>query len=418
MVEVVLVTWIIALGAILLLRRDILISTWREPYMGSPVVILESDDWGPGPTSHADALASLVRVLSEHRDSVGRPAVLTANIVLTIPNARVIKESKFGQYTRIPFDEVSPEIMAVLKKFIAEGKIVPQLHGLEHYNLNTLLELARKGDERIQSVLTEEGWTSWEILEPHLQRHYLDSNGSPPEETLESHNELVTESTKLFRRLFDHDSLSTMAPCSFWTDETEEAWKSLGIRYIQTEGYRLVGRYKEKQFRQDPKVIRFGSRNRIGQMFLARNVMYEPVLGKSLNASWKDVVRAFRQALPVIISTHRNNFTDDQITEEAFQGLGVLMSRIEENRPRIRYLSSPELGEYLENGIMYNRFFENEHSQLPDIKRCTLTEKIEAYIFRIWYRHNKIRLIAFFTGLIIPILIVIGITRLIIKLKS
>jgi hypothetical protein len=412
------ILWIAGILIIVIPRSSLLRSIWEEPYISTPVVIIESDDWGPGPISHQAALSDLIHVLENHRDSVGRPVVLTANMVLTIPNARVIKESKFTQYERIPLDKASPEIMTVLKKFIAEGKIVPQLHGLEHYNLNTLMEHAKKGDKRIQSILTEEGWTSWDTLEPHLQRHYHDRNGSAPEGSVEDHNELVTESTMLFRRLFHHDSLSTIAPCSVWNDETEKAWFDNGIRFIQTEGYRLIGSYSDAKVRKSPRIIRFGTKNDYDQTYLVRNVMYEPAIGRNAESCWGEIVSAFRQGLPAIISTHRFNFTDIQKSKKALKDLDSLLTRIDLTYPLRRYLSSPELGESLEKSSVYNRFIENGRSQWPELHMRSFPEKLEGFFFRLWYRHRKFRFVTICSGLLLPLFVILGMNRLFGKLHQ
>ena len=49
--------WVIVSGVISLLyaRREIL-AACREPVLRRPLLIIESDDWGPGPTDQAEAL--------------------------------------------------------------------------------------------------------------------------------------------------------------------------------------------------------------------------------------------------------------------------------------------------------------------------------------------------------------------------
>ena len=409
--------WIAGILAIVIFRSPLLYKTWKEPYLDVPVVVIESDDWGPGPSSHAKSLLSLVNVLENHHDSVNRPAVLTVNMILTIPDTTVIRETAFREYARISINQSSLEIMNVLKDSISRDLIVPQLHAIEHFNKDVLMNLARNGNKEICTALTRDGWSSWEALEPRLQRHYLDGNGLSSEEILAEHNEVVGKAAILFRDLFNHDTLSTIAPCSFWTDKTEKAWSSHGIRYIQTEGYRLIGSCNKERVYKDPKIIRFGSKNRYGQTYLVRNVMYEPVHGKNEEVCWEETVRSFRQALPAVISTHRYNYIDNEmLSRRSLNGLDDLLKRIDGNYPSRRYLASPELGECLSAGTINNPFSENGKSTWPGISFNSFPVKIEGFIFRLWYRHRKIRLIAMFTGSILPMIVVIGAIRLFRKL--
>lgn len=399
--------WIIITVLVMLFKKALLHSTWNEPYIAAPVVVIESDDWGPGTANHAEALTNIVRILKRHHDAAGRAAVFTANIVLSVPNTVSIRESDFKQYTRIPLDECSPEMTAVLGQYISQGLVVPQLHGLEHFNPDILMRLANNGNEAVRNLLVKNGWMSWEDLEICLQRHYLNRNDSFIGSITKKHSEVVKEAVLLFKRIFKEDSLSTAAPCYFWTDETEEAFRQNGIKYIQTEGYRYIGGFEKEQMRQDPKVIRFGTKNKLGQIYLVRNVMHEPAHGRTFEDCRRQLIRVFRQALPATICTHRYNYTDERFSQAAFKGLEDLLAQIERKYPERRYLSSPELGEFLEHGNIYNRFSENGRAKLPGIKMCSTTEKISAFLYRLWYRHKKIRLIALCTGLIAPVFVLI-----------
>ena len=59
-----LMLWLLVSGAMMFLyaRREI-IANWHEPVLRRPVLIIESDDWGPGPASQAGVLADISRLL-------------------------------------------------------------------------------------------------------------------------------------------------------------------------------------------------------------------------------------------------------------------------------------------------------------------------------------------------------------------
>jgi len=409
--------WLLCLGILILWKRELLHQTWQEPYLKEPVVIIESDDWGPGPDSHSEAFESLTRMLAKHRDYYDRPAVLTANIVLSVPKASAILSDNFKSYARTTLDEGFSNMLAVFKKAIHQGVLVPQLHGREHFHPDGLMRLAMGGRNEIMSRLAEDGWCDWESLESPLQAHYVDCSNLPSRNLSQNHqNDIVSDAVDIFNRTFDQESRSTVAPCFLWDDATEKAWKSNGIRYIQTSGYRCTGRDQNANYVQNPKIIRFGTKNKFEQIYLVRNVMYEPADGRTLNGCWHEVVNAFRQCLPAVISTHRYNFTnDDNMKRQALAGLDEIFNRIELNYQFRRYIASPELGEWLETGIIRNRFGGGEIRDLQGIQHAPIYQKIEGFLYRLWYRHAKIRLLVGFSGFILVFVFIIGVVRVLKK---
>ena len=66
-----------------------------EPVLKFPVLVIESDDWGPGPVHHAQRLERLRQILLRHRDSRGRPAVMTLGVILALPDTAAIRAAGF-----------------------------------------------------------------------------------------------------------------------------------------------------------------------------------------------------------------------------------------------------------------------------------------------------------------------------------
>ena len=88
------------LSLFVLLHYHTLWTLWREPVLKQPVLIIESDDWGPAPTSDVQVLERLIRFLSKHRDSTGQSAVMTLGVVLAIPDGARIRDNGLCQYHR------------------------------------------------------------------------------------------------------------------------------------------------------------------------------------------------------------------------------------------------------------------------------------------------------------------------------
>ncbi|OAI01090.1 hypothetical protein [Methylomonas methanica] len=394
--------WLACLAGLWLWKKSLFIATWREPYFADTPVLIESDDWGPGGDFHAERLTQLLSMLAQHKDSENRSAILTADMVLAVPDVAKIEAT--GQYHRRMLDKDFPAIFQALQQGIQQDTLVPQLHGMEHLNGKAFAELCQQRDPRLAIARASENWWDWEKLDSPLQGHYVDGRNLPTQAiSAADARSLVADAMHYFTNMFGYPSLSTVAPCYLWNDEIEQSWQQQNIIAIQTAGYRCTRRDETGHYFQDPPLIRVGNTNRFAQLYLVRNVMYEPVDGKNTPASaFSEAEIAYRQALPVSISTHRYNYTRSQEEcQQAIAGLDQLLRQIREKLPNIRFLASPELGECLQNKTdnIVNRF--NQH-QWPKIKLAATYRKTGAFLYRLYYRHRKLALIGYCTGLIIP----------------
>ncbi|MEI8574309.1 hypothetical protein U737_09010 [Methylomonas sp. LW13] len=394
--------WLACLTGLWLWKKPLFIATWREPYFADTPVLIESDDWGPGGDFHAARLTDLLSMLAQHKDAVNRSAILTADMVLAVPDLAKIEST--GQYHRRMLDKDFPAIFAALQQGIQQDTLVPQLHGMEHLNGKAFAELCRQQDPRLATARATKDWWDWEKLDSPLQGHYVDGRNLPTQaiDAAEA-NSLVANAMQCFTGMFGYPSLSTVAPCYLWNDEIEQSWQQQNIIAIQTAGYRCTGRDETGHYFQDPPLIRVGNTNRFAQLYLVRNVMYEPVDGKNTPASaFAEAKMAYRQALPVSISTHRYNYTrSEDECQQAIRGLDHLLGQIRANLPNVRFLASPELGEFLQNKTdnIVNRF---NQRQWPAISLAATHRKTGAFLYRLYYRHRKLALIGYCTGLIVP----------------
>jgi len=400
----VLLFWGLLLIGILATRKELLRSTWREPYLDELAVLIESDDWGPGDESHARRLDELLAMLEQHKDTLGRAAVLTADMVLAVPNTRQIRSEGFIGYRRRYLDEGFETILAALRKGMAGGTLVPQLHGMEHLYGDGLVKLVHSGDKRVTDLFDADEWSDWENLDSPLQAHYVDGTRLPTSPLSKAdRRELVRDACEAFSRLFGIPSISTVAPCYLWDDEVERIWSENGIRYIQTAGYRCPGRDATGRYIQDLQLIRPGQRNPYGQIYLVRNAMYEPVDDRGVEDCFSEARRAHRQSLPIVISTHRYNFTRSEAEYKAsLAGLDRLLSLLETYDPSIRYLSSPELGSWLAD-VAEPLVEPVTRKVWPPLTRQKALRKLHSFLLRLWYRHHKLRVLAITSGLILPL---------------
>ena len=401
---IIFASWLLCVIAVYLWKNKLFKQTWQEPYFADTAVLIESDDWGPGDDFHAGRLAQLLACLQGHKDSVNRTAVITADVVLSVPDVEKITADPDFSYQRKMLDESAPEIYQVMLTGIKTGVFVPQLHGLEHLNGQAFARLCQHNDARIAAAVSDpHGW-NWESLDSFLQGHYVDGSQLPTQAiSPENAQAVIALATQTFQKLFGYPSISTVAPCYLWNGTIESIWQKHAIQIIQTAGYRCDGRDKQGHYHQDRQLIRAGNLSDGEQIYLVRNVMYEPVDGRNTpDTAYREALSACDQALPVSISTHRYNYTrsEDEF-RSSLEGLDQLLTDIRTTLPDVRFVSSPELGAQIltANAMIINYFNE---AQWPPLKQLAGIKKIAPFLNRLHARHPQLTLLAHLTGLIIP----------------
>ncbi|MCP4993972.1 MAG: hypothetical protein GY934_09335, partial [Gammaproteobacteria bacterium] len=352
--NLIIIWWIACLSLLWLWKKDLFTKTWQEPYFHESLILIESDDWGPGAEFHADRLQGLLECLVQHKDSTGRNAILTADVVLAVPDTVAISNSSPPSYHRRLLDSEFPNIYKAMKEGIRHETLVPQLHGLEHLNGAAFTACHTVQDPRVDQAFADTGWWDWETLDSPLQGHYVDGSHLPTTPIApETARDIISMAAKTFERMFGQPSQSTVAPCYLWNYEIEQIWNEQSVSYIQTAGYRCTARDAAGKYLQDKSLIRPGDQSDAEQRYLVRNVMYEPVDGVNTpDTAFKEVIAAHRQALPITISTHRYNYTrgEDEFNH-SISGLDQLLTRIGKALPHLRFLSSPELGASMESPL-------------------------------------------------------------------
>ncbi|NJA06769.1 hypothetical protein [Methylomonas sp. UP202] len=396
--------WLTALTVLWFWKKPLFIATWREPYFAETPVLIESDDWGPGGDYQAERLRNLLGSLATTRDSRGRCAVLTADVVLAVPDVAKIQDDADNRYFRKRLDTDFPEIFEAMRSGVTQGTFVPQLHGLEHLNGEAFAKLLGDGDSRLNDARAHADWWDWESLDSPLQGHYVDGSQLPTTPIAENKaRDIVETAGRLFIEMFGQPTLTTVAPCYLWGDAIEACWREQRITAIQTAGYRCLGRDGNGKYFADPTLIRCGERNRYDQVYLVRNVMFEPTDGKHTpDSAYAEALAAHRQALPLTISTHKYNFTrSDTQCRDSIAGLQRLLSRICTTLPHVRFLASPELAEWLNGNRneITNRF---NGETWQGLSQASQYRKVGAFLYRLYYRHPKLAWIAYLSGLIFP----------------
>ena len=347
------------------------------------IVVIESDDWGsirmasreaydrlrdlgwPVERSAyaADALETdedldgLFEVLGRFHDRRGRPACLTANMIVANPDFERVRASDFREYACEPVEATlarSPARQGVARRWregLARRVFVPQLHAREHVRWWEWLDALRAGSQEarltfdlgmcgVPAAASREGLSFYHppyVDDATLARRGVDLDA------------MVRQGAALFRQQFGYTSLSAIAPNYCWTDRVERLWAAEGVRYIQGALFQTAG---------DPALLRIhhlGERGAAGGVYLLRSASLEhrerpdDAVGRCLG----QVAWAFRFRKPAVIETHRMNYVGSILPESRRRGLELLARLLESilrRWPDAVFLSTPELGYLVEHG--------------------------------------------------------------------
>jgi hypothetical protein len=332
-------------SALLWCWRDSLRRLWIEPVLRRPVLVIESDDWGPGPVLHAERLASLVRGLERHRDGHGHPALMTLGVVLAVPDGAAMARSTIDDYRRIELDD--PRCAPVRERMlegVQAGVFALQLHGMEHYWPPALLAAAHR-DEALRAWFFETDFPAYETLPPPLQSRWIDT-AQLPSRPLDPDliRAAVKEETAAYHRVFGRPARVVVPPTFVWTRAVEEAWMDAGIEVIITPGRRYTGRDGSGLPAGVEGPILNGEPAGNSARYLVRDIYFEPARGHEPTRVLDEMHRHYRLGRPALLETHRNNFTGEEADfQRSLARMETLLSGALQAWPGLHFLSPEAL---------------------------------------------------------------------------
>lgn len=342
------------------------------------IVVFESDDWGSIRTrskedynemlkggleiqlshfnkfdsleSNSD-LNSLYTVLTNHKDSTGRPPVFTPMCLVANPNFEKIKENNFKEYFFESFPQTCqkyPEhdkVHELWLKGVKNRLFVPELHGREHINVIRWLKALQQGDKGLHLAFEHGsiGSTSFKntILTEHLAAFH-------PETTkdIEYYKEVLKIAGILFEDICGYKPNHFIASKSSEPKVLELTLSEIGVKYLTR--YKIQ-KYPRGNGKFDWQFNWLGKRNKIGQIYLTRNAGFEPSSSSDQHVKncLLEIENAFKWNKPAIVSTHRVNyigFIDGSNREKGLNKLDELLSSIIKKWPNVEFMTSTELG--------------------------------------------------------------------------
>jgi hypothetical protein len=363
---------ILAWGGLLGFYARDLLRSWREPVLRYPVVIFESDDWGAGPLDQVIALKNLREILARFKDEMGRTPVATLGVILAIADTRRIRNAGYIEYFSVSLsDPVYTPLREVMYEGVRQGLFALHLHGMEHYWPKTLMKAAVK-DTSVRDWLQSDGIPITEALPSPLQTRLTDAS-ELPSRALENTplRAAITEEANLFATCFNGRPRVAVATTFVWTENVEAAWAKEGIDVIITPGARYTCRDTIGNPGGVDKRMVNGELSKSGQIYLVRDVYFEPMLGHTPERLVRDAMERSRLGRPCLVEMHRFNFIGAaDKCETSLRILENALKQLQGTLPKMRFMTSLELAEAI-------------RAKMPALVEAKLTPRIRIWLQRI-----------------------------------
>ncbi len=317
---------------------------------------------------NCEDLEMLFETLSSVKDKNGRHAVFTSFAVPCNIDFEKMAEEDYLQYQYELLPQTYKKLAAnqtcayegaweLWKEGMAKGLLVPQFHGREHLNLKVFEEKLVKRDHEIMNALKNRSYTS------------ISDSGYPTIsitaafdfwrfEENSGFEFIIKDGLDAFEKVYGLKAVHFNPPGGKEHPVIHRALFNAGIKYIDTpllkREHQGEGKYR--------KMFNFtGKRNKDGQLFIVRNVVFEPT--EKRNYDWvsftlKQIEAAFRWNRPVVISSHRVNFSghiEPAVREKGLKELKRLLKEIVKRWPDVEFMTSVELGDLIRNSRKINK---------------------------------------------------------------
>lgn len=344
------------------------------------LLVIESDDWGairipPGvdteklrkagialgesPYDRLDCLENredlelLFEILDKAVGAGRSSPVMTFNTVMGNPDFDAIEKSGFEQFFHEHFHDSyntyhSQDLRGIWRQAVEASLIVPQFHGREHLNSQLWMRDLKAGIAATRDAFKHRIFAlSLQTSSPH-QQHYSAACSVESNQELETFTGILDDGLSMFESTFGASSRTFVACNYVLPREVEAHLANRGVSGIQTQRGYVQPQPKKSGKRR--RVYRYtGQRNRHGQLYTVRNVLFEPYLDADRDwtaSSIREIDAAFQSGLPAIVCTHRINYVGSHSTRHRDRSLRLLerlLESIMSKWPDIEFCSSDQL---------------------------------------------------------------------------
>ncbi|WP_114752695.1 hypothetical protein [Pleomorphovibrio marinus] len=301
-----------------------------------------------------DDLEGLMAILGKYKNRTGLAPKFTFNTVMANPNFQKIKEVGFTKYYYRPFfqsyrDYYGQDLESLWRQAINERLIQPQFHAREHLNVSLWMRDLQLGLEKTRAAFDYDFYGAKLHTSSKFQKNYLAAYWSETSEDFSAMKEVLKEGFDLFKNVFGFNSQSFIAANYIYPKLLEGYLKALGVDIIQIQRGQigpLIDQEKTNLYRHY-----MGEKNTFCQIYLVRNVLFEPYLNQEqdwVDKAMQQIQVAFFWKKPAIISSHRINYVSNMSIKHrdaSLNKLDLLLRNIIKKWPDVTFLSSDELGQ-------------------------------------------------------------------------
>lgn len=344
-----------------------------------PLLILQSDDWGRIGLCDSDGarrlansgikigeqpydfytletsadLEALISMLSSHRDSTGRPAVMVMNfITANLDFRRSLQDASKLHFQPLadglPDGWSRPGLLEGYRQGVAAGLFYPALHGASHFCRQAVQRYSEDDGERGHLLRTL--WAAgtpyiyWRM--PWIGYEYWDFEQPSDQRFLrkDQQEKYIGEAVALFAKLFGTLPRSACAPGYRANSDTNSVWSALGIRSAQN----------------GPSSLPLPHFDKNGTLQLYRTIEFEPAV--SPDFSLENVLRkaedCFAARIPAVLSVHSINFhsTVRDFRSRTLSLLDSFLGALESRHPDLLYVHDDDLFRIIESGSYESSF--------------------------------------------------------------
>ncbi len=347
------------------------------------ILVIESDDWGsvrmPSkqvfesllnygipvdkcPYNSNDGLENvedikaIVEYFNSLKDSIGNSLKLTANFIVANPNFEQIKQSNFHEYHYQEFLETYKQEQGNLDTFdsiklaMAEGIIIPQLHGREHLQPFEWLKALNSGDSE---TLYAFGLGVWGHPSNYTKRtgiNFSSAFHASEKIQISAFKKSISDAQRIFETIFGFRSKSFIPPRYIWINELNETLSENKIELLQGKMIQLHPEFSTDNSLKNVRVWQ-GKKLDHGVRCVTRNVFFEPAEKPDFNwekDAFERIEAAFNWGKPAIISMHRLNFMggiNSNNREQNLERLKNLITKVLNRYPDVEFQSTDQLTE-------------------------------------------------------------------------
>jgi hypothetical protein len=348
----------------------------------SPLVLLQSDDWGRVGVRDKEGYESLrasgIRlgenpydfytletagdvlalrdVLKRHRDYTGRTASLVMNFVMANLDFPKMAQANFKQIELLPLIEglpgswTRPGLFEAYRQGIADEVFYPALHGLTHFcTLAAENAVARGGDrgDLLRALWrAETPYIHWRM--PWIGYEY--ANPEKPQAgflSAENQARLISQAANIFEKLFSRKPASACAPGYRANRDTHLAWTKCGVRVAQNgSGSPLPPQMDDCEI-----------------LNLHRTVDIEPTQRDLPVEKYVQLAEnCFARGIPAVVSIHAINFhsTLKDFRTPTLQTLDQFFSALQAKHPNLLFVHDADVYDIVTRGKL-----RTSYGQLP-----------------------------------------------------